>query len=133
MIRKTTSVAILALLLLPSCATIIASGPDMVPVNSDPEGAIVKLDGVPVGRTPLTVAFPRGCEGFLTFELDGIKTSRDLDKVVNGWVFGNLIFGVGGVIIGGFVDLVTSNQGKYSTAPIFVDLTSLLAREEETQ
>ena len=113
-------IAAVALLLLPSCATIVASGPDMVPVNSDPEGAVVKLDGVTVGRTPLTVAFSRTCNGVLTFDLNGVTTSRDIDKVVNGWIFGNLF--IGGWV-GILIDIVTSNSGKYSTSPIFVDLT----------
>ena len=109
-----------ALLLLPSCATIIASGPDPVPINSRPEGARVSLDGQPVGVTPFTALFPRNCHGMLTFRLEGYENrSYDVDKVVNGWMFGNLIFGG---LIGIAVDLIMSNQGKYSTMPIYVEL-----------
>lgn len=110
----------LLFLLTTSCATIIASGPDAVPVNSEPEGARVLLDGQAVGRTPLTASLSRKCEGVLTFQLDGYETRVvDLDKVVNGWIFGNIIFGG---LIGIAVDLITSNQGKYSTSPVFVEL-----------
>jgi len=66
------------------------------------------------------LSFSRKCEGLLTFELDGYKTHMlDVDKVVNGWFFGNLIFGG---LIGMAVDLITSSQGKYSTDAILVRL-----------
>ena len=110
-------------LFLTSCATILAPGPDIVAVNSSPEGARVKLDGQPVGKTPLVVSFDRKGEGVLTFNLSGYEPMViDRDKVVNGWVFGNIIFGG---IIGLIVDFVTHNQGLYSTQPIFVELVPL--------
>lgn len=108
------------LVLASGCATIVASGPDMVPVNTQPEGARVTLDGVPVGITPVTVAFARHCDGVLAFDLDAYEhTMRDENKVVNGWVFGNILLGG---LIGLGIDLATSNQGKYSTHPIYVEL-----------
>src|SRR5262245_10421865 len=76
------------------CATIIDDGPDMVPVESTPEGARVSLDGVPVGVTPCTVAVDRKGEGIFAFELAGHKTAvLDREKVLHGWIFGNLVFG----------------------------------------
>lgn len=102
------------------CATIVAGGPDMIAVTSTPDGATVYLDSVPVGRTPTTVAFQRSCEGILRFEKQGFKTMQvDESKVFNGWFLGNIIFGG---LIGVGVDLVTSNQGKYSNNPIGVSL-----------
>jgi hypothetical protein len=109
-----------ACLMFAGCATIVSSGPDFVPVQSAPEGARVVLDGQPVGRTPMTVSFARKCEGVLAFELDGYeRVVVDVDKVVNGWFFGNLVFGG---VIGIVVDLAASNQGRYSVAPINVSL-----------
>lgn len=107
------------------CASIVAGGPDLVPVNSAPPGANVSRDGIPMGKTPLLVPFDRSCEGVLVFELEGFETlTFDVDKVVNGWFLGNLLWFPlwPGVPIGMFVDLCASNQGKYSTAPIHVVL-----------
>lgn len=104
------------------CATIVDAGPDMVPVQTTPPGARVALDGTAVGVTPCTVAMPRDGEGVFSFELPGHKTAvLDREKVLHGWIFGNLVFGwlsPAGVA----ADLATSSQGKYSTDPIDVKL-----------
>jgi hypothetical protein len=102
-------------------------------VNTEPEGARVKLDGQPVGITPMTVAFPRKAEGVLTFELAGYETRElDVDKVAHGWIFGNIL--IGG-LIGVMVDFITSNQGKYSTDAIYIELMpdTELFPEEDTR
>lgn len=109
-----------AALALTGCATIVASGPDLVPVDSNPSGARVLLDTVPIGRTPMTAAMQREGEGLFTFELEGYETvTLDRNKVLNGWFLGNIIFGG---LIGITVDLITHNQGKYSTTPVHVEL-----------
>ena len=41
------------------CATIVAGGPDQVPVRTNPSGAYVYLDGQVVGRTPLVLTLDR--------------------------------------------------------------------------
>ena len=106
-------------LLLASCASIIASGPDAVQVSSDPEGARVSLDGQLVGVTPLMVMFPRSSTGMLRFELAGYDTrTLHVGKVVNGWLFGNVIFGLLGVVI----DIASNNHHKTSTDAILVEL-----------
>lgn len=117
---KMICIALITIFVFSGCATILAGGPDMVVVNSNPQGATIILDGVPVGVTPATISFSRSCEGVVVLEKPGYQNTRlDVDKVVNGWVFGNLI--IGG-LIGLGVDLATSNQGKYSTSPIFLSM-----------
>jgi len=112
----------IALLFLPSCASIMAPGPDMVPVTTQPEGARVTLDGDAVGVTPLTVAFKRKGEGVLVFALDGYKTTTyDVEKVTNGWQWGNVLFGFVG-IVGLLVDAASYNTTKYPEAAIIVPL-----------
>jgi len=119
---RAARLALVAGLLASGCASVAAPGPDMVPVSSNPDGATVTLDGVPVGRTPCTVAFQRGGEGVLKFERDGCDTLVvDNDKVLNGWFVGNLLWGPY-LVIAVPIDLATSNQGKYSTMPIHVEL-----------
>lgn len=56
-LRKWMRAAVLLpLLLLCSCAATFAKGPFAVPVDSDPQGAIVSYRGANVGRTPCTVS-----------------------------------------------------------------------------
>ena len=94
--RMFLMLAACAAMFLPSCASIVASGPDKVMVNSDPDGARVSLDGIPVGRTPCAVEVPRNSDGLLTFELDGYQRAVvDLDRSFNGWILGNLVIGGG--------------------------------------
>lgn len=108
-----------------ACASIVAPGPDMVPVSSRPDGAKVTLDGVPVGRTPCTIAISRTSEGVVRIEQDGYETVVvDRDKVANGWFFLNVLWG-SGMLVAFPIDLALSNQGKYSTEPIYVELPTL--------
>jgi hypothetical protein len=107
------------------CASIVAGGPDLVPVNSNPAGAKVMLDGIAIGKTPLLAPFDRTCDGVLIFELEGYERKTvDIDKVPNGWFFGNLLWAPlwPVVPVGMIVDVAASNQGKYSTQPIYVEL-----------
>jgi hypothetical protein len=118
------SAALLAsVLACPGCATMFAGGPDLVPVSSKPDKARVFLDGVAVGVTPCTIEIKRTSEGVIRVEAPGYSpTTIDRDKVVNGWFFANVI---SPWLVGVPVDLVTSNQGKYSTDPVFVELYPL--------
>jgi PEGA domain len=120
--RAVLMVSLLPVLLTPGCATILAGGPDLVPIDTKSQGAKVTLDGVAVGRTPCTVTFARSCEGVVKLEADGYEPSVvDQDKVLNGWFLGNILLGG---LIGITIDLCTSNQGKYSTTPLVVELLS---------
>jgi hypothetical protein len=102
------------------CATIIQSGPDQFPINSTPQGAMVYIDGIPVGQTPMMGSCARKSECVVRLEKEGYETAIvDRDKVLAGWVFGNIILGGG---LGIVVDLIFSNQGKYQDAPMFSQL-----------
>jgi len=114
---------LLALPALIGCATIVGAGPDRIAVNSNPEGAKVYVDEEAVGVTPTAVYVRRKGEGVIRVVLpDGRSMERDVDKVCNGWLFGNVI--IGG-LIGFGIDFALSNQGKYPEAPIFFDMTDL--------
>lgn len=114
---------VVGLLSLAGCATIVASGPDRVPVNSTPSGARVFVDNVPVGMTPTSVSIPRSGYGDIRIELDGyhpVVISRG--KVFNGWVVGNIVFGG---IIGLIVDAAANNVTKHPEAPVTVYLQAV--------
>ena len=109
------------------CGTLFASGPDLVPIYSDPSGAAVRLDGMEVGKTPCIVAVPRSSEGVFTFELAGFETAKvDRDKVLNGVALLNLLGGYVTIPVFFFIDIVTGDIGKYSTEEIRVTLTPVV-------
>lgn len=121
-----------AIILIPSqvlfsgCATVLQHGPDMIMVNTSPDGATVYLDEIPVGKTPMTVPVDRASDGIFKIEKDGYKTIMiDRDKVLAGWFFpGNLLWLLlwPGLPVAIIVDLASSNQGKYQTTPINLKL-----------
>lgn len=109
------------LMALCSCGTIMGSGPKNVPIDSEPKGATVYYEGVPVGKTPCVVPVRRRLLN-LVLRLDGHH-----EQVVavgtsgNGWVFGNIIFGgIPGIVI----DMVAGGTSVPSTRPLLVPLAS---------
>jgi hypothetical protein len=114
------STAACGVLLISGCATVIQPGPDTIPVTSVPSGATVLLNGYIKGVTPTSVVVERDERCSLEIRKDGYQTIYiEKDKVVAGWVFGNIIFGgIPGLVI----DLALHNQGKYSETPITVQL-----------
>lgn len=117
--KSIAAVGVVALLV-SGCATIVAPGPDLVPISSKPSGAMVYVDGVPVGVTPVTVPLKRSGSGRIRIELEGYQpVFVTQDKVFNGWFLGNIL--IGG-LIGIIVDVATSNVTKHSTDPVMVVL-----------
>lgn len=105
--------------LISGCATIVASGPDHIPVSSSPAGATVYLNETPVGVTPITLSVKRSDDCRIRIEMKGYEPYRvDNGKVLNGWVFGDLLIPVLGIAI----DLATSNQGLHPSGPITANL-----------
>lgn len=112
--------AVLTFFSFSGCATILQPGPDKIPVTSVPPGATVLLNGYIKGVTPVEVVVKRDDKCSLEIHKDGYQTIYlDQEKVVAGWVFGNIVFGG---VIGLLVDLAMNNQGKYSEDPIVVTL-----------
>ena len=94
---------------LAGCASIVSKSEYPVAITSNPIGAdfVVKRDsGVPVasGVTPATIVLPAS-EGYfqpakytIEYKRKGVVQSVPLTAKIDGWYFGNLLFG--GVIIG---------------------------------
>lgn len=92
-------------------------GPDKIPVRSEPEGARVLLNGMPVGTTPMVVSVGHRDSCSIDLQKDGYQTVHiDKGKVLSGWIFGNIILGG---LIGIGIDLASQNQGHYSEDPIY--------------
>jgi len=68
------SVAVVLLLAFSGCATIMAGGPDRVPVSTNPPGATVFVDDIPAGQTPVMITLDRQhSRGVIRIELPGFE------------------------------------------------------------
>lgn len=110
-----------AALALPGCATIITGSSDSVSFDSQPEGARVVVDGQVVGKTPCQAAVSRGWRmGKVRIELGDAVREGEVPRVLNGWMWGNLLFG--GMIGFWLVDFPTGNYLRADTeAVVFAD------------
>jgi hypothetical protein len=78
---------ILPRLLLLSCCCILFTGcvERIMQVRSEPAGALVRVDGKPVGRTPVDVPFTHYGNRLVTLELDEYQMSRQLVHLETPW------------------------------------------------
>lgn len=98
--------------LLAGCATILNDDTQPVTFNSDPEGALVKVDGVAYGRTPVTVPVPRkGWDKQVEISKDGYKSEVfTLKNNLSGSTFLNVLWWPGAI-----VDGISGRGGKYQS------------------
>lgn len=116
--------ALVAATLLSGCASIISGSHDDIMVKTDPEGAdcTVYRGAEVLGHvnpTPGGIVVPRSYGDILVrcvkddYEGEAMNTSG-----LNGWVFGNIIFGLIGAPIGVIVDTSTSNATSYDPTTV---------------
>lgn len=113
------------LAVLSGCATIMTPLNYAVPIDSDPPGATVKLDGAALGKTPCTVSLRRnGGKGrTVLLELDGHHPREAKIRAQgNGWIVGNLLFGGP---LGLIIDLAGGSYYGLSDKPIRVPMVAL--------
>ena len=95
------------------CALIVNGTRDSVFVESRPPGAIVRVDGQAVARTPAKIFLSRGSPGRVSVEKEGYLTeelvfSRHFD---GGWILFDLLLTLG---IGIPIDLATGAMWNFS-------------------
>ncbi|MCK5730869.1 MAG: PEGA domain-containing protein [Draconibacterium sp.] len=111
---------ILLALLLTNCAAIIHGNKQIVDFSSQPSGAIVYIDGKEYGTTPTSVELKRmgrlkgesseKKEYQVKIHLDGYHPYEiKVKRTVDGWFFGNIIFGG---LIGIIIDAATGSMYK---------------------
>jgi len=82
--RRRWSVAAVALTFaLSSCATLFTRPTQQVPVQSEPPGAEVFVNGEYQGTTPITLALPKRGEHVVVLRYGGQQRSLTLDTVVD--------------------------------------------------
>ena len=110
--------------LLTGCATIMNGSRQSVGISISPTNANVWLDRVYVGNSPLIIEMTRKDSHFVMIELEGYQPYEiTFTRQASGWAFGNIIFGVGG-IIGLAVDAVSGGLYKLTPDQIQAELRS---------
>ena len=112
--------------LVSSCATILGGGTTQpVSVVSEPAGATFTVKSstglqMASGKTPQTITLPRKNEYQVEFSAPGYQTqSVALVKGINGWTWGNLVFGW---IIGFAVDFLSGSAYKLEPSSVQISL-----------
>jgi PEGA domain len=114
----------LFVLMLTGCATLFASGPDYVPVSTNPPGAWVYYDGAPVGQTPTVVRLERGRPAQIQIALDGFQpVLLQRDSSINGWFFVNILWLA--AIVPVIVDVVDGDWQRFDDTPIAIGLVPM--------
>mgnify|MGYP000724043639 CR=1 FL=1 len=103
------------------CATVMAGGPDRFPVTTNPPGATVYVDNIPIGQTPTMVTLDRERSGgVIRIELAGYAPVAIVRaKTVNGWFWANICWGFWPAVI----DFVTGNFKAFENGPIAIGLS----------
>jgi len=123
--RKTTSVivAIVFVVTLTGCATIMQGTTQSIGIGSTPTGAKVTINNVLKGNTPLVVELKRKEHHIVKIELPGyMPYETAFSRSTSGWVWGNIVFGG---IIGLAIDAMAG--GLYKLSP--TEVNAVLAKE----
>lgn len=114
-----------AALVLAGCASIVSGSKQSIAFSSAPPGAAVTVDAAKIGVTPVTVPLARKLEHDVTIELQGYKPyTVKLQKNLNGWFIGNVIFGG---LIGIVVDASTGAMYKLTPGVVSAQLQGQVA------
>ena len=100
------------LVIFSSCATIVKDDSQPVAFSSEPQDAIVRLNNMPVGRTPSTIMVKRQNKAVMvSLEKEGYKAETfKLEKSIAAMTAGNIIFGG---LVGIAVDASTGKGTNY--------------------
>ena len=110
--------SVLLILFVTGCATLFA-GSSTVPVVTNPPGAFVYVNGVPVGQTPTAINLEPDRPGNIQIYLPGFQPVQMWrQKSITGWFWVNIL-----VWPGFFVDLATGKYNKYDDTGIAIGLT----------
>jgi hypothetical protein len=105
--------AVVALLGLAGCASIMHGTSQDIGFQSTPTNAKVTVDGLPMGNTPVVAKLSRKDNHIVKMNLDGYQPfEATLTRSTSGWVWGNVVFGG---LIGLAVDAMTG--GLYNLNP----------------
>jgi len=118
MIRRI--LAIIILLSLSGCATLITGPNQKVPVSSNPDGATVQVDEKDTYTTPAKIRLKRNRDHTLTFTKEGYRPETvKLVHTISGAIAGNaVLFGLAGLA----ADNLSGAQFKLIPTSVHVDM-----------
>lgn len=124
-VKKAISIIVVFvfIVVLSGCATIMQGTKQSVGISSSPTGAVVIVDNVEKGKTPLVVDLTRKDHHFVKIEMAGYQPyEATFTRSTSGWVWGNIVFGG---LIGLAVDAISG--GLYKLSP--TEIHSILQKE----
>lgn len=127
----TVIISLAIILSIAGCATIMKGSSQNVKISSSPEGAQIKINGIPIGTSPMIVKLSTENEYQVSLELDNyLPYSIKITKSVSGWAWGNIFLGG---IIGLIVDISTGAIYKLDKEQINAELkkNGMLSIESE--
>ena len=119
--------AVVCLLIATGCASIVDGRKEPVSFSSDPPGAQIFINGMPMGVTPASIVLERSDFGKanVIFKKEGYQDQQAiLETSLNMWFFGNVIFGW---VIGSSTDAVTGAMWKFAPNSYYVSMPPLKA------
>src|SRR5512142_1488681 len=110
-------------LALAGCATLMAGGPDEIPVRTNPPGAYVYVNGIVVGQTPMVVHLSRNApSGYIRLYLPGYQPVDMIrEKSLNLWIIAD-VFPWLALLFPIIVDLADGDWQRYDDSPIAIGL-----------
>jgi len=121
--RSALSIVVLASsLVFSGCASIVTGSTQEMTFDSNPDGALVSVNGRPMGRTPLVIRLNKDSEDQeLTFSKEGYRTaSFPIASKVNPWFWGNIVCGG---LLGSSTDGISGAMHEYSPSHYMATLT----------
>lgn len=113
---------LLPLVFLAGCATLIAGGPDQIPVATNPPGAYVYVNGSYMGQTPTIISLDRSSRGLIQIYLPGFQPIGFMrERHFNGWFVISLVLLP--FIVPPVVDLITGDWQRFDDSGIAIGLT----------
>ena len=108
-----------------SCATLFSGNTDEVVITTSPADALVSVNGIPRGYTPLTLELEKGESYSIRIEKEGYQDGYATisDKVGAGWVVLDVFTGLAPLII----DAVTGSWSGLEPDSISLALMPLSA------
>jgi hypothetical protein len=102
------------------CASIVSGGSQQVTFNSSPDGATVTVNGLAIGKTPITTSLKRKSDQTLIFAKDSYRPiTMQLETKLNGWFWGNILC-CG--LVGSTTDNYSGAMNEYSPSQYMVTL-----------
>jgi uncharacterized protein YceK len=109
---------------LTGCASIMHGTSQDIGISSTPTNALVTVDNMPVGNTPVVAKLSRKDNHIVHIAVDGYSPADlTLTRSTSGWVWGNIVFGG---LIGLAVDAISG--GLYNLNP--AQLSGQLAQQK---